>query len=383
MSNNKSFNKKLIDYIAVPVVTGLAVAAVLLLLFPELRGPSNSSNYDDDLKAGSPMAGFSGPVSYARAVQSAAPSVVNIYTRTITKQSNHPLLNHPFFRRLYDQQQQRVQRSLGSGVIMDTRGFIVTSHHVVDRVDEILVLLYDGREVPASVVGTDPETDLAVLKITSDNLQGIDIGNPDQIQIGDVVLAIGNPFGMGQTVTQGIISATRRNGLNLNTFENYIQTDADINPGNSGGALIDAYGNLLGINSAKINLKDSEGIGFAVPIDEVQKVLTDIVTHGRVVRGWLGFEAHQLTPALSKHLNIDITSGLMITGIAKDGPAHTAGMRPGDIVTSINDTPVTNAQLSIRQIAGMVPGEPIQLQLQRNSQSINITATTGSRPTAN
>ena len=224
---------------------------------------------------------------------------------------------------------------------------------------------------------------MAVLKITSDKLQGITLGNPNQIQIGDVVLAIGNPFGMGQTVTQGIVSATRRNGLNLNTFENYIQTDADINPGNSGGALIDAYGNLLGINSAKINRNDSEGIGFAVPVDEVQKVLRDIIQHGRVVRGWLGFDASELTPTISRNLNINTPNGLLITGIAKGGPAHSAGMLPGDIVISINGTPVTNAHKSINQIASIVPGQPIELELKRSKKTIKVTATAGSRPSIN
>lgn len=380
---NRSFSRKLVDFIVLPVLTGLVVAAALLSLFPELRNMSDRLENLGDIGADPLATGYSDPVSYAQAVKRAAPSVVNIYTRTIRRQNNHPLLNNPLFRRLYEQQQQRGQDSLGSGVIMDKQGFIVTSYHIVGNVDEILVLLYDGRVVPATIVGTDPETDLAVLKITSDKLQGITLGNPNQIQIGDVVLAIGNPFGMGQTVTQGIVSATRRNGLNLNTFENYIQTDADINPGNSGGALIDAYGNLLGINSAKINRNDSEGIGFAVPVDEVQKVLRDIIQHGRVVRGWLGFDASELTPTISRNLNINTPSGLLITGIAKGGPAHSAGMLPGDIVVSINGKPVTNAHKSINQIASIVPGQPIELELKRSKKTIKMTATAGSRPSIN
>ena len=380
---NRSFSRKLVDFIVLPVLTGLVVAAALLSLFPELRNMSDRLENLGDIAANPLATGYSDPVSYAQAVKRAAPSVVNIYTRTIRRQNNHPLLNNPLFRRLYEQQQQRGQDSLGSGVIMDQQGFIVTSYHIVGNVDEILVLLYDGRVVPATIVGTDPETDLAVLKISSDKLQGITLGNPNQIQIGDVVLAIGNPFGMGQTVTQGIVSATRRNGLNLNTFENYIQTDADINPGNSGGALIDAYGNLLGINSAKISRNDSEGIGFAVPVDEVQKVLRDIIQHGRVVRGWLGFDASELTPTISRNLNIDTPSGLLITGIAKGGPAHSAGMLPGDIVVSINGTPVTNAHKSINQIANIVPGQPIELELKRSKKTMKVTATAGSRPSIN
>jgi len=379
--NNRTASK-VIDFIGLPVLTGLAVAAIMLLLFPEFRGDTQLSDQDGELSYNSLSTDWSGSVSYAQAVKKAAPSVVNIYTRTMSRQSNHPLLKHPLFRRLYNQQQERVQGSLGSGVIMDRAGFIVTSHHVVDSVDEILVLLYDGRELPATVVGTDPDTDLAVLKIASDNLHAIHVGNPDQAEIGDVVLAIGNPFGMGQTVTQGIVSATRRNGLNLNTFENYIQTDANINPGNSGGALIDAYGNLLGINAAKIN-QNSEGIGFAVPADEVQKVLTHIIEHGRVIRGWLGFEAIVLTPTFAEKLNINLSSGLLITGIAKDGPAHMADILPGDIVTSINGISVTNRHRSVNQIAEIFPGEPIELQIQRNQQRLDITATAGERPVAN
>jgi serine protease DegS len=380
---DKSFGRKLIDFIALPVLTGIVVAAAVLSLFPELRTLSDNLENLGDIGAEPLVTTPSDPVSYSQAVKRAAPSVVNIYTRTLPRQNNHPLLSHPLFARLYKQQQQRGQDSLGSGVIMDAQGFIVTSYHVVGNVDKILVLLYDGRVVPASIVGTDPETDLAVLKIDSEKLQGITLGNPDQIQIGDVVLAIGNPFGMGQTVTQVIVSATRRNGLNLNTFENYIQTDADINPGNSGGALIDAYGNLLGINSAKINRNDSEGIGFAIPVDEVQKVLSDIVQYGRVIRGWLGFEASQLTPTLSRHLNINTPRGLLITGIANGAPAESAGIMIGDIVVSINGIPVTNAQKSINQIAGIVPGQPIELQLQRGSKLVEVTATAGSRPLLN
>lgn len=381
--SNRSFTRKLVDFIVLPVVTGLVVAAALMTLFPELRNMSERLENLGDIGVDPVAIRYSDPISYAQAVKRAAPSVVNIYTRTIPRQNNHPLLNHPLFRSLYEQQQQRGLGSLGSGVIMNTQGFIVTSYHIVGNVDEILVLLYDGRVVPATIVGTDPETDLAVLKITSDKLQGITLGNPNQIQIGDVVLAIGNPFGMGQTVTQGIVSATRRYGLNLNTFENYIQTDADINPGNSGGALIDAYGNLLGINSAKINRNDSEGIGFAVPVDEVQKVLGDIIQHGRVVRGWLGFQATQLTPRISRDLQFKISNGLFITGIDKGGPAHIAGILPGDIVIAINNTPVTNAQKSINQIADIVPGQPVELQLQRNNESYRVTATAGSRPSVN
>lgn len=376
---SKQVLSKMIDFVWLPVVTGLAVAALLLLFLPELRnfgGPtSQMGNFS--------TAEWLGPVSYSNAVKKAAPSVVNIYTKTTVKRSNHLPLKHPFFKRLKKQQSDRVQGSLGSGVIMDSAGFIVTSLHVVDSVDEILILLYDGRELPATMVGTDPETDLAVLKIDAESLQNISVGNPDQIEIGDVVLAIGNPFGMGQTVTQGIISATQRNGLNLTILENYIQTDADINPGNSGGALIDARGNLLGINTAVLNNENSEGISFAIPANEVQKVLTHIIDHGRVIRGWLGVEAIDITPAVATQLSLDFTAGLLVTAVVKEGPTHVAGVLPGDIVTSIDGISVTDRHRSINQITEIFPGQPIALVIKRGTEFLEITATAGERPPLN
>jgi serine protease DegS len=376
MSNNQRF-KIALDFIRLPVITGLVVAALLLFIFPEFRSAYIPIDQDIDESASTD------PISYAQAVKKAAPSVVNIYTKTQIKRSAHPLSRHPFFKRLYRQQPQRVEGSLGSGVIIDKAGFIVTSFHVVDSVDEILILLYDGRELPATVVGTDPETDLAVLKIVADNLQEIQFGSPKQAEIGDVVLAIGNPFGMGQTVTQGIVSATQRNGLNLSNLENYIQTDADINPGNSGGALIDAYGNLLGINAAILNNESSDGIGFAIPADDVQKVLTQIIDNGRVIRGWLGVEAIEVTQAIAKKLSLNITNGLLVTATVKNGPTDYAGIIPGDIVTSINGLSVTDRHRSISQITDIFPGEPIKLVILRKKQVLEITAIAGERPTVN
>ncbi len=376
---SKQVLSKMIDFVWLPVVTGLAVAALLLLFLPELRNFGGPTSQMDNFSA----AEWLGPVSYSNAVKKAAPSVVNIYTKTTVKRSNHLPLKHPFFKRLKKQQSDRVQGSLGSGVIMDSAGFIVTSLHVVDSVDEILILLYDGRELPATMVGTDPETDLAVLKIDVESLQNISVGNPEQVEIGDVVLAIGNPFGMGQTVTQGIISATQRNGLNLTILENYIQTDADINPGNSGGALIDARGNLLGINTAVLNNENSEGIGFAIPANEVQKVLTHIIDHGRVIRGWLGVEAIEITPAIATQLSLDFTTGLLVTGVVKEGPTHVAGVLPGDVVTSIDGIPVTDRHRSINQITEIFPGQPIALVIKRGTELLEITATAGERPPLN
>jgi serine protease DegS len=263
---------------------------------------------------------------------------------------------------------------------MQEDGFVVTNNHVVDDVDEILVLLYDGREVPAVIVGTDPETDLAVLKLQVDQVQPISVGEPAQAKIGDVVLAIGNPYGVGQTVTQGIVSATGRNGLGLNTFENFIQTDADINPGNSGGALIDAYGNLLGINTATLTRSGSAGIGFAIPADAVEKVLNDIIQYGRVIRGWLGMDAFPLTPQIANQLKLGVSQGLWVQSVVNGGPAFRANIRPRDIVISINGMPVTDRHSSVSQIAEVMPGRLIELEILRETETFTVTAVAGSRP---
>ena len=381
MTNNPKINS-IVTFIGKPVLIGLFVAAVLMLVFPEFRGQSyNADNKESmDLRDSNLDSGWSGPVSYSSAVSRAAPSVVNIYTRTVTKATKHPLLNDPFFGRLYNRQQQRIESSLGSGVIMQSDGFIMTNHHVIDGADQILVLLYDGRTAAAVVVGTDPETDLAVLKINASQLQPISIGDPAQARIGDVVLAIGNPFGVGQTVTQGIVSATQRNGIGLNTFENFIQTDADINPGNSGGALVDVYGNLLAINTASLNQSGSAGISFAIPADTAEKVLEDIIQYGHVIRGWLGMDAFPLNPQVSKQLNLPVNNGLLVRGVFNGGPSHRAGIQANDIVISINGSPVTDRHTSVSQIAEVMPGKTIELEILRQGKTFEVTAVAGTRP---
>ena len=381
MSSHRTVNF-IISYIGKPALVGLAAAALLLTVFPEFRQQHNTteeSSVDLDHRSNNE---WTGPVSYSHAVARAAPSVVNIYTRKITKAADHPLLSDPYFRRLFNNQQQRIQSSLGSGVIMQADGFMLTNNHVIDGADQILVLLYDGREASASVVGKDPETDLAVLKIDADNLQPISVGEPSQAKIGDVVLAIGNPYGVGQTVTQGIVSATGRNGLGLNTFENFIQTDADINPGNSGGALVDSYGNLLGINTAILNQSGSVGIGFAIPADTATKVLKDIVSYGYVVRGWLGMDAFPLTAPIAERLNLPLTHGLLVRAIYNGSPAYMVGIQPADVVITINGEPVTDRQTSISQIADVAPGAPIELEIWRQGQTFTVTAVAGIRPTS-
>lgn len=382
MTTNRTVNF-VISYIGKPILVGLCVAALLLVIFPDFRQQhSDTETSSMDLDRRTQGNEWTGPVSYSQAVKRAAPSVVNIYTRKTTKPSNHPLLDDPYFRRLFNNQQQRIQSSLGSGVIMQEDGFMLTNNHVIDGADQILVLLYDGREAPAIVVGKDPETDLAVLKIDAENLQPISVGEPAQAKIGDVVLAIGNPYGVGQTVTQGIVSATGRNGLGLNTFENFIQTDADINPGNSGGALVDSYGNLLGINTAILNQAGSAGIGFAIPADTAEKVLNDIISYGYVVRGWLGMDAFPLTPPIAERLNLPLSHGLLVRAIYNGSPAYLVGIQPSDVVVTINGEAVTDRQTSISQIADVTPGAPIELEIWRQGKTFTVTAVAGIRPTS-
>ena len=282
--------------------------------------------------------------SYAMASAKAQPAVVNIYTSKQVKVPLHPLLNDPFFRRFFGERvpyaTQRAS-SLGSGVIVSAEGYIVTNNHVVESADEIEVALSDGRTASAMVIGSDPESDLAVIRIQLGKLPVATIGDSDRLQVGDVVLAIGNPFGVGQTVTMGIVSALGRTQTEVNPFESFIQTDAAINPGNSGGALIDAQGNLIGINTAIYSKTGaSHGIGFAIPVNAVRKVMEQIMRQGSVTRGWLGVEMQNLTPDLAASFNLPVKRGIIIAGVVRNGPAYQAGIRPGDVLIEIAGQPV-------------------------------------------
>lgn len=321
--------------------------------------------------------------SFADAASKAAPSVVNIYTTKIT-QTSEPFDNN-LLDYFYNQRQQRFQQkrelSLGSGVIINTKGFILTNLHVINNAEEILVLTHDGRESLATITGIDRETDLAVLRIPLDNLTPIDIGNLDQLRVGDPVLAIGNPYGFGQTVTSGIISAKGRYGLNLNTYENFLQTDAAINIGSSGGALINARGELIGINSAIYSQTGgSQGIGLAIPIDIATKVMTDIIRHGQVIRGWLGLEVTQLTAALSSQLRLNRSGGVIITNIHANGPAQNAGLMPGDIIIAIDGKSIRNGQEGLLEVANLEPGRKIQVEIIRSNLNKVIPVKVGVRP---
>jgi serine protease DegQ len=314
------------------------------------------------------------------------PSVVNIFTTTEARPQKSPFQNDPFFRKFFgdqfdEQQQDDKQSSLGSGVIVSPQGYILTTNHVVEAADKIEVALADGRKASAKVVGIDPETDLAVIKIDLPNLPAITLGHPENSSVGDVVLAIGNPFGVGQTVTMGIVSALGRNHLGINTFENFIQTDAAINPGNSGGALVDTNGNLLGINTAIYSRTGGNlGIGFAIPMSTAKTVMEAIISHGQVVRGWIGVEPQDITPELAESFGLGKKTGAIIAGVLKGGPADRAGMRPGDILVSIDDKPVADTTEMLNVIAQLTPGQQIAMTVLRKAQETKLNITVGKRP---
>ena len=326
-----------------------------------------------------------GQASFADAARSASASVVNIYTARRVPQRGGTAGTDPaaqlFAERQDPRQRERIERSLGSGVIVRDEGLVLTNHHVISGADQILVLLQDGREALARVVGTDRDTDLAVLKIELEDLAAIEIGEPEQAEVGDVVLAIGNPYGFGQTVTQGIISATGRHGLHLNTYENFIQTDAAINPGNSGGALVDSRGRLLGINTAIYSRSGgSQGIGLAIPAGLAISVLDEILAHGRVVRGWLGVEVRPVTPQLAQRLKLPDARGLLITRIAIGGPADLAGLRPGDVISELDGAPLQDGYTGMQQVAGQRPGSLLAVRAWRDGQPRELKLRVVERP---
>jgi len=371
------------------VIAGIAAAALVLAFFPELVRDNGRPVVELRQGNGSSFGPRTeGPVSYADAVDHAAPAVVNIHTRKTVTQQAHPFLEDPLFRRFFGDRfepppGQRTQTSLGSGVILSPQGYVLTNHHVIRDADEIEVMLADGRSLEAQVVGTDPDTDLAVLRIQpgSEDLPSITIGGSTGLRVGDVVLAIGNPFGVGQTVTQGIVSATGRSRLGINTYEDFIQTDAAINPGNSGGALINAYGELVGINTAIFTRSGgSHGIGFAIPVDLARDVMTQIIEQGQVVRGWLGIEVQEITPQLAESFGLRDRRGVLIAGVLRDSPAGQAGLRPGDIITHIGGDRVNDPQDALNFIARARPGEMLSMEGIRDGQKIEIRSQVGTRP---
>jgi len=370
----------------IPVLLGLIIALLTILIkpqwFPSIPAAKQEVITADNAKHVADN--FSGPVSYSTAVDRAAPAVVNIFTQRIIKEKKNALLDSPFLKRFFNKQDQpaeRRQSSLGSGVLMNSAGYILTNYHVIAKATEIKVSLHDGREVEAKLIGSDPEVDLAVLKINLPNLPHIRIADSGPIKIGDVVLAIGNPFGVGQTVTMGIISALGRNQLGLNTYEDYIQTDAAINPGNSGGALINAHGYLVGINAAIYSQSGgSQGIGFAIPASSAAQVLADITQFGKTVRGWMGIEVQEATPALLSELGLPTAlEGLLVTGLSLNGPAQQSGLMVGDIITALNNKDSFSAKSAMNQIGSLRPGENISIEFIRSGRKQSTVAIAGKR----
>jgi Do/DeqQ family serine protease len=358
----------------------LAIYFVVLTLKPDWLGRNLSTHLS--LIQADTSSNVTPPGSLRAAAQSASSAVVSIST---SKAARKAPSNDPWFRFFFGEPGEEAQTGLGSGVIVSASGYLLTNNHVVEGADDIEVILVDGRRSRAKVIGTDPDSDLAVLKIELDKLPVIVLGNSDQAQVGDQVLAIGNPFGVGQTVTSGIVSALGRNQLGINTFENFIQTDAAINPGNSGGALVDSNGNLLGINTAIYSKSGGNmGIGFAIPVATAKQVLESIVREGQVTRGWIGVEPNELSPELAETFGIRSNkgeiSGVIITGVLQNGPAANAGIRPGDVIMQVAGQAVRNVPELLSRVAALKPGEAAPFEILRQEQKLQINVSPGVRP---
>ena len=373
---------KALRFFGWPLLAGVLIALLIIQRYPQWVGlPSLDVNLQQ-----APQTSYvqQGPVTYADAVVRAAPAVANLYTTKVVNKNARPLFEDPQFRHFFgnnEPKQRRMESSLGSAVLMSPEGYLLTNNHVVAGADQIVVALKDGRETHARVIGSDPETDLAVLKIDLKNLPAITIGRSDTLRIGDIALAIGNPFGVGQTTTMGIISATGRNQLGLNNYEDFIQTDAAINPGNSGGALVDANGNLTGINTAIFSKSGgSQGIGFAIPINLAMEVMKSIIEHGQVIRGWLGIEVQPLTQELAESFGLSGRPGIVVAGIFRDGPAQKAGLQLGDVILSIDGEPASDGRRSMNQVARIKPSDKITIQVMRNGKELKLTAAVALRP---
>jgi len=372
------------------VTVALALLFVVGTLKPEWlphRAPAPSLSLPAPVgTAVQPASLGAGPYaySYAAAARRAAPSVVSIAASHAAQRNARS--EDPWFRFFFGDrapQQQQAQIGLGSGVIVSADGYLLTNNHVVDGASDIDVQLSDGREAHAKLVGTDPDSDVAVLKIDLDRLPAIGFGNAETLQVGDVVLAIGNPFNVGQTVTSGIVSALGRNQLGINTFENFIQTDAAINPGNSGGALVDANGNLIGINTAIFSRSGgSLGIGFAIPVTTARQVMDSLIRDGVVTRGWIGVEPRDLTPEFAENFRLPVTHGVLITGVLRDGPAAQGGIKPGDVVTEVAEAPVANTAQLLSAVAALKPRSQAVIGVQRGDKALQVTVTVAQRPKA-
>lgn len=367
-------------FLAWPALSGILIALLILQFRSQFIPPAATTITRVDLTqirsapvANEALIDKNFIRSYADAVDKAAPAVVNIYIRTdsVDENSNKPL----------PAPSSEFNSSLGSGVILNQQGYIVTNNHVIDKADEIVVALQDGREALAKVIGTDPGTDLAILKINLKQLPVIMIEESDSLRVGDVVLAIGNPFDFGQTVTKGIISAKSRTSVGLNRYENFLQTDAAINPGNSGGALINTQGNLVGISTAIFSKSGgSNGIGFAIPSSLALKIMRNLIEDGRVIRGWLGVETQELTPQLAESFGLNNVRGLILAGVITNGPAYNAGLQVGDLILAFNDMSIVSGLDSMRSIAEVKPGSIVKVNFLRNGESLTTNILVGERP---
>lgn len=360
---------KSLRFLGWPILSGVLLALLIMDQYPQWVGLSRPPQFMD--LASSPR------LSYADAVERAIPAVVNLYT---TKKVGRPTNNtlQPDERQV---RQQRMESSLGSAVIMTAEGHLLTNNHVIANAEQITVALKDGRETQAYLIGTDPETDLAVLKIDLERLPAIGISNSEHVRTGDIVLAIGNPFGVGQTVTMGIVSATGRNHLGLNTYEDFIQTDAAINRGNSGGALVDARGDLIGINAAILSDSGgSLGIGFAIPTKQAMEVMHSIIQNGQVIRGWLGVEVQSITPEIASTLKLRDPIGILVSGVYENGPAAQAGLKTGDVILTIDGAPALDGRTSMNQVARARPRDTVNIEIVRNGVRQTLSAIVGTRP---
>lgn len=387
---NSSLNKYWLLF-AQAVTIMLAALFIVATLKPEWLSASRMNSLVDTVSL--KESGYDGqlsPGSYHDAVKRSMPAVVNIFTSKTSnkpraRKGTNPNSADPLFKFFFGDQppEEEPSSSLGSGVLVSPEGYILTNHHVISDADEIDVALSDGRKVKAQVIGSDPETDIAVLKIEAKQLPTpITLGKVESVHIGDVVLAIGNPFGVGQTVTSGIVSALGRDHVGINTFENFIQTDAAINPGNSGGALIDTRGNLIGINTAIYsNNGGSMGIGFAIPVNLAKQVMESILTNGSVTRGWIGVEPQNLSKELLESLGLpDRTQGVLLSGVLEGGPAAKGGVKPGDVLITVNGNPTKDVRQLLNQIAQIAPGNDAKLKILRKDKELELTVQTGKRP---
>lgn len=365
------------------VTVAVAVLFVVATLKPEwlARPPGLIMPEVVPILTAPPEAASAARRGYSEAARRASPAVVSIVASKAPPRNPHA--GDPWFRFFFgdaDEEAQR-QRGLGSGVIVSPAGYLLTNNHVIDGADDIEVQLSDGRSAQATVVGTDPDTDLALLKINLDRLPAITLAPASSLHVGDSVLAIGNPFGVGQTVTSGIVSALGRSQLGLSTFENFIQTDAAINPGNSGGALVDANGLLVGINTAIFSRSGgSLGIGFAIPVNVAREVMEGLISNGQVTRGWIGVEPRDLNPEIAEMLRLPVSSGVLITGVLRNGPAAKAGVQPGDVVLKVGSTAVANTAQLLNTVSGLAPDTRVALTLQRGAKVVELNLQVAQRP---